>query len=180
MDDGERTCGLPDEWAKQPKGAAVGTPDDIDVWIGLDIGKAEHFADVLDGAGSPLFSAAVTNDEADVEALLDRAASFGVPALVVDQPGSLASLVLAVAARRDVPVAYVPGLVMRRAADLYPGEAKTDRRDAFVLADTGRTRRPPGALARRPRRRAARATARPQRLRRRPCSRRHTALEPAS
>ena len=119
----------------------MGTPDDIDVWIGLDIGKAEHFADVLDAAGSPLFSAAVANDEADLEALLDRAASFGAPALVVDQPGSLASLVLAVAARRDVPVAYVPGLVMRRAADLYSGEAKTDRRDAFVLADTGRTRR---------------------------------------
>ena len=35
----------------------------------------------------------------------------------------------------------MPGLVMRRAADLYPGEAKTDRRDAYVLADTGRTRR---------------------------------------
>ena len=87
----------------------MGTPDDIDVWIGLDIGKAEHFADVLDAAG--------------------------------DQPGSLASLVLAVAARLGVPVAYVPGLVMRRAADLYPGESKTDRRDAFVLADTGRTRR---------------------------------------
>ena len=48
---------------------------------------------------------------------------------------------LGVAARRGVPVAYVPGLVMRRAADLYPGESKTDRRDAFVLADTGRTRR---------------------------------------
>ena len=30
---------------------------------------------------------------------------------------------------------------MRRAADLYPGEAKTDRRDAYVLADTARTRR---------------------------------------
>ncbi len=119
----------------------MGTPDDIDVWIGLDIGKAEHFADVLDAAGSPLFSRAVANDEAEIEALLDRATSTGSPALVVDQPGSLASLVLAVAARRAVPVAYVPGLVMRRAADLYPGEAKTDRRDAFVLADTGRTRR---------------------------------------
>jgi transposase len=38
-------------------------------------------------------------------------------------------------------VAYVPGLVMRRAADLYPGEAKTDKRDAYLIADTGRTRR---------------------------------------
>ena len=35
----------------------------------------------------------------------------------------------------------MPGLIMRRAADLYPGEAKTDRGDAFVLADTGRIRR---------------------------------------
>jgi hypothetical protein len=39
-----------------------------------------------------------------------------------------------------VPVAFVPGLVMRRAADLYPGEAKTDRRDAYVIAGTARTR----------------------------------------
>ena len=83
----------------------------------------------------------MVNDETDIEALLDRASSFGTPALVVDQPGSLASLVLAVAARRRVPVAYVPGLVMCRAADLYAGEAKTDRRDAFVLPETGRIRR---------------------------------------
>ena len=124
-----------------PEGVAVGTPDETTVWIGLDIGKTEHFADVLDEAGSPLFARAVANDKAAIEALLARAESFGSPALVVDQPGSLARLVLGVAARRGVPVAYVPGLVMRRAADLYPGESKTDRRDAFVLADTGRTRR---------------------------------------
>ncbi len=119
----------------------MGTPDDIDVWIGLDIGKAEHFADARDAAGESLFAGAVANDEADIETLLGRAQALGAPALVVDQPGSLASLVLAVAARLGVPVAYVPGLIMRRAADLYPGEAKTDRRDAFVLADTGRIRR---------------------------------------
>ena len=60
---------------------------------------------------------------------------------MIDQPGSIAQLALAVAARRGVPVACVPGLVMPRAAGLYPGEAKTDRRDAYVLADTRRTRR---------------------------------------
>ena len=79
----------------------MGTPDDIDVWIGLDIGKAEHFADVLDSAGAPLFAGTVANDAADIEALLDHAAGLGTAALVVDQPGSLASLVLAVAARRQ-------------------------------------------------------------------------------
>lgn len=37
-----------------------------------------------------------------------------------------------------VPVAYVTGLQMRRAAELYAGAAKTDPRDAFILADFAR------------------------------------------
>jgi transposase len=111
------------------------------VWVGLDVGKEEHFADVLDDDGERLFARSIGNDQADLEALLDRAATFGVVGLVIDQPGSIAQLAIAVAGARDVPVAYVPGLVMRRAADLYPGEAKTDRRDAYVIADTARTRR---------------------------------------
>lgn len=36
-------------------------------------------------------------------------------------------------------VAYLPGLAMRRIADLYPGEAKTDAKDAAVIADAART-----------------------------------------
>ncbi len=125
----------------QEEGARVATPEQVSVWVGLDVGKESHFADVLDAEGERLFSRAIGNDQADIEALIDRAARHGVPGLVIDQPGSIAQLVLAVAGRREVPVAYVPGLVMRRAADLYPGEAKTDRRDAYILADTARTRR---------------------------------------
>ena len=34
-----------------------------------------------------------------------------------------------------IPVAYVTGLAMRRAADLYAGAAKTDPKEAQVLAD---------------------------------------------
>ena len=45
------------------------------------------------------------------------------------QPGSIAQLALAVPPGGHA-VAYVPGLVMRR-PHLYPGEAKTDRRDAY-------------------------------------------------
>jgi transposase len=119
----------------------VATPAQVDVWVGLDVGKENHFAEVLDDAGERIFGRAVANDEAALEALLDRASQHGTVGLVIDQPGSIAQLTLAVAARRQVPVAYVPGLVMRRAADLYPGEAKTDKRDAFIIADTGRTRR---------------------------------------
>lgn len=60
---------------------------------------------------------------------------------MIDQPGSIAALVLAVARARGLPVAFVPGLVMRRAADLYEGQAKTDPRDSYVLADTARVHR---------------------------------------
>jgi transposase len=119
----------------------VARPEQVNVWVGLDVGKENHFAEVLDDAGERIFGRAVANDEAALEALLDRASQHGTVGLVIDQPGSIAQLTLAVAARRQIPVAYVPGLVMRRAADLYPGEAKTDKRDAFIIADTGRTRR---------------------------------------
>src|SRR3984957_4762847 len=145
VDDGERTA------SDSPAGqqslfdaggrGRVATPEQVSVWVGLDVGKESHFADVLDNDGERLFARAIGNDQGDIEALLDRAGKHGVPGLVIDQPGSIAQLVLAVAARRDVPVAYVPRLGMRRAADLSPGEAKSDRRDAYILADTARTRR---------------------------------------
>ena len=131
VDDGERACGLPAGMRGKPR-----TPDETTVWIGLDIGKTEHFADVLDEA----------NDEAAIEALIARAESFGSPA-VVDQPGSLARLVLGVAARRGVPVAYVPGLVMRRAAT----STRVSPRPTAATRRAGRHRphpAPPGALAR--------------------------------
>ena len=118
--------------------------DEIEVgriasWVGLDVGKQDHHATVVSAAGERLFELAVSNDEAAIERLLDRALESGPCVLVIDQPGSIGSLAVCVARRRGVPVAYVPGLVMRRASELYPGEAKTDRRDSFVLADTART-----------------------------------------
>ena len=58
--------------------------------------------------------------------------------MVIDTTSSAASLMLETAAKREVPVAYVTGLAMRRAADLYAGAAKTDPKDAAVLADYAR------------------------------------------
>lgn len=59
--------------------------------------------------------------------------------MVVGQPASIGALPLAVAQDMDCPVAYLPGLTMRRIADLYPGEAKTDACDAFIIADAARS-----------------------------------------
>ncbi len=38
-----------------------------------------------------------------------------------------------------VLVAYLPGLAMRRIADLHAGEAKTDARDAAIIAEAARS-----------------------------------------
>ena len=69
--------GLPEQVTRQTarKGQAVATPGQVDVWVGLDVGKEEHFAEVLDNDGERLFARAVANDQADLEALLDRAAA---------------------------------------------------------------------------------------------------------
>jgi hypothetical protein len=37
-------------------GDRVAAPEDVDVWIGLDVGKEEHFADVLDDDGEAIFA----------------------------------------------------------------------------------------------------------------------------
>lgn len=113
------------------------------VFIGLDVGKSEHHATLLAATGEVLSARAIANNQPALEMLL-RAGEHGQVALVLDQPGSIASLTLAVCREHGVPVAYVPGLVMRRAAELYPGEAKTDPRDSFVLADFARAH--PGNL----------------------------------
>jgi hypothetical protein len=72
----------------------------IEGWVGLDVGKAEHHATVVSGAGEPVFERSVANDEAAIEQLLDRAGEVGRCALVIDQPGSIGSLAVCVARRR--------------------------------------------------------------------------------
>ncbi|MFI6467855.1 transposase [Streptomyces sp. NPDC050538] len=65
------------------------------------------------------------------------------PPGAVDQcvEASIDALPVAVAVARasGCEVAYLPGLSMRRLADLHPGSGKADARDAFVIADAART-----------------------------------------
>ncbi|GAB3810080.1 hypothetical protein GCM10027605_47150 [Micromonospora zhanjiangensis] len=60
---------------------------------------------------------------------------------VVDQPASIGALPVAVARACGHQIAYLPGLVMRQLADLQSGTAKTDARDAYVIADAAHTLR---------------------------------------
>ncbi|WP_156479107.1 IS110 family transposase, partial [Kocuria palustris] len=111
------------------------------VYIGLDVGKTDHHAVALTATGETAYDKALPNDETRLRAILDDlAAAHGPVLLVVDQPATIGALPVAVAQScDDVVVAYLPGLAMRRIADLHPGSAKTDARDAAIIAEAART-----------------------------------------
>lgn len=113
---------------------------DVGVFLGLDVGKSAHHGHGLTPAGKKVFDKQLPNSEPKLRAVLDRlAAKFGTVLVIVDQPASIGALPLTVARDTGCKVAYLPGLAMRRIADLYPGEAKTDAKDAAVIADAART-----------------------------------------
>ena len=110
----------------------------IDVFVGVDVAKGDHYAVAIGADAVEVLARGVPNDETAICSLIDDARLHGAVGLVIDTTGSAAALLIETAARCGVPVAYVSGLVMRRAADLYAGAAKTDPKDAFVLADYAR------------------------------------------
>ena len=112
---------------------------DYAVFCGLDVGKDTHHATALDRAGGRLHDGELPQDEARLRALFTGLQSRGPVLVVVDQPATIGALPIAVARDCGCQVAYLPGLAMRRLADLHPGQAKTDARDAFVIADAART-----------------------------------------
>ncbi len=111
----------------------------IDVFVGVDVGKAAHHAVALGVDGGVLLDRALPQDEAELVALITTLKRHGRVLFVVDQPATIGALPLAVARAQGVEVGYLPGLAMRRVADLHAGEAKTDARDAAIIAHTART-----------------------------------------
>jgi hypothetical protein len=97
-----------------------------------------HHAVALDRNGKRLYNKALPNDEAKLRALITELKAHGQLLFVVDQPATIGALPVAVARDEGVLVAYLPGLAMRRIADLHAGEAKTDARDAAIIAEAAR------------------------------------------
>ncbi|MFI7081278.1 IS110 family transposase [Micromonospora sp. NPDC049903] len=112
---------------------------DYQVFLGLDVGKDGHHAVALSRDGKRLHDAALVNTEGKLRQVFDKLAKHGPVLVVVDQPASIGALPVAVARACGQQVAYLPGLAMRRIADPHPGSAKTDARDAYVIADAART-----------------------------------------
>ena len=102
--------------------------------LGLDVGKSSHWACLVDRDGEVLASAPVRNREAELDALFASAPAGTL--VVVDQFRNIGSLTVRRARAAGLGVAYLPGLAASRAAGLFAGEAKTDERDAAVIART--------------------------------------------
>lgn len=102
--------------------------------LGLDVGKSSHWACLIDRGGEVLASAPVRNREAELDALFASAPAGTL--VVVDQFRNIGSLAVRRARAAGLGVAYLPGLAASRAAGLFAGEAKTDERDAAVIART--------------------------------------------
>ena len=104
-----------------------------EIVIGLDVGKSSHWACVATRDGEVLASKPVANRENALDSLF---AEFPGALVVVDQVRNIGALALSRARAAGMPSAYLPGLAAHEAARLFGGDAKTDERDAMVIAKT--------------------------------------------
>lgn len=109
------------------------------ITLGLDVGKSAHHGCALAPDGQRVYDHELPQDETALRKVFTDLQQHGRVLVVVDQPNTIGALPIAVARDLGTDVAYLPGLAMRKAADLYPGRSKTDARDAFIIADTART-----------------------------------------
>ena len=101
--------------------------------IRFDVGKSSHWTCVATRDGEVLASEPVANRENALNSLF---AEFPGALVVVDRVRNIGALALSRARAAGMPSAYLPGLAAHEAARLFGGDAKTDERDAMVIAKT--------------------------------------------
>jgi transposase len=111
------------------------------VWAGIDAGKGHHWAAVVDETGATLWSKKIENDESAILTALGEILDLADEVhWAVDISGTASALLLALLAAHGQQAVYVPGRTVNRMSGAYRGEAKTDARDAYVIAETARHR----------------------------------------
>ncbi|MFS0718017.1 IS110 family transposase [Arthrobacter sp. 1P04PC] len=115
----------------------------VQLWAGIDAGKAHHHCFVIDGDGNRLLSQRIPNDE---PALLQLLASVlelagGEPVVwATDLNHGGPALLIALLIGHGQDILYIPGRTVHHASKIYRGEGKTDAKDAAVIADQARMR----------------------------------------
>ena len=111
-------------------------------FAGIDVGKEFHWVVALGEQGEELLSRRVENTQEDLLAVMAEVAALAEHVRwALDMTFGPAALALALLVAKDQEVFYVPGLVVNRSRTALAGEAKTDRRDALVIAENARLRR---------------------------------------
>ncbi|WP_418244413.1 IS110 family transposase [Ellagibacter isourolithinifaciens] len=101
--------------------------------LGIDVGKSSHWACLVTREGEVALNRRVRNSEGDLDGLFSQVAC---DTIVVDQCRNIGLLAISRARLAGLGVAYLPGLAAHQAARLFAGDAKTDERDALVIAKT--------------------------------------------
>lgn len=111
-------------------------------WAGVDVGKEHHWVCLVDSAGAVLLSSKIANDEQQIRrAVADVDELAETVSWTVDLTTVYATLLLTVLAETGTSVRYLAGRQVWQASATYRGgEAKTDARDARVIADQSRMR----------------------------------------
>ncbi|MFF5014662.1 IS110 family transposase [Streptomyces sp. NPDC001165] len=118
-----------------------GASEQARAWAGVDAGKGHHWAAVVDETGATLWSKKIDNDESAILTALGEILDLADEVRwAVDISGTSSALLLALLAAHGRRAVYVPGRTVDRMAGAYRGEAKTDARDAYVIAETARHR----------------------------------------
>ncbi|WP_067840312.1 IS110 family transposase [Nocardia lijiangensis] len=111
------------------------------LWIGIDVGKANHHVCVVDENAKVCWSGKLANDQRAIEAVIDRARNTGIELRwAIDLTSPFAALLITVLLSAGESVVYVPGRMVATMTGVFRGEGKTDAKDARVIADTARMR----------------------------------------
>lgn len=102
--------------------------------LGLDVGKFSHWACCATRLGEVTLNRPVGNAEKELDALFSQVGPQTL--VVVDQIRNIGALPIRRARLAGLPVAYLPGIAAHGASRLFAGDAKTDERDALVIAKT--------------------------------------------
>jgi transposase len=112
------------------------------LWAGVDVGKEHHWVCVINDKGTVVLSRKLINDEQPIRELIAEVDALSQEvSWTVDLTTVYASLLLTVLADTGKPVRYLAGRAVWQASVTYRGgEAKTDAKDARVIADQSRMR----------------------------------------
>ncbi|CAM5714190.1 hypothetical protein SANTM175S_09358 [Streptomyces antimycoticus] len=110
--------------------------------VGVDAGKGDHWTVAVEADGKTLFSMKVINGEAQIVTLIEAARERADEVRwAVDISGRSSTPLLTLLVAHGQNVVYVPGRTVNRMSGAYRGKARTDAKDALVIADTARVRR---------------------------------------